>query len=289
MSEQPPPPPPENPYGQAPPPPPPPPPSGGQPGAPYGGEQAPPPPPGYGAPPSYQGKYSPTEAIGYGWAKISNRPAELLVPVLLVGVVVIILAVIIEIILYATILGTHDCETNVFGGTVTTQCGPGFFVALLGGAIGSMLIGFVAQLLSAGLIKLALDSTDGKKVELGQMMQGWDKGQVLLAAVLLAVGSFVGTLLCYVGAIVFGFLAQYTLYFVVDRKMSAIDGLKASFSFTTSHLGDTVVFYLLAIVVLIVGAILCGVGLLVAIPIVLLGTAYTYRRLQDQPVVAPPA
>lgn len=290
MSEQPPPPPPENPYGEAPPPPPPPPPpSGDQPASPYGGGQAPPPGAGYGAPPAHQGKYNPTEAIGYGWTKFTKRPAELLVPVLVVGVILIVLGVIVEVILYATVLGTHDCTQTILNTRVTTQCGPGFFVALLGGAIGSMLIGFVAQLLSAGLIKLALDSVDGRKVVFGEMMEGWDKGQVLIAAVLIAAGTFVGTFLCYVGAIVFGFLAQYTLYFVIDRKMSAVDALKASFSFTTSNLGDTIVFYLLAIVVFFVGAILCGVGLLVAIPVALVAQAYTYRRLHGQPVVAPPA
>lgn len=209
-------------------------------------------------------------------------------PVLIVGVVVIVLAVIVQVALAATVLGTHSCNQTVFGTTVQTQCGPGFFVALFGGALAALLIGFVAQLLSAGLIKLAIDSVDGKPVVLGEMMQGWDRGQVLIAAVLIAAGTFVGTFLCYVGAIVFGFLAQYTMYFVIDRKMSGIDALKASISFTTSHLGDTVVFYLLAIVVAFVGAILCGVGLLVAIPVVLVGQAYTYRRLHDQPVATLP-
>jgi uncharacterized membrane protein len=307
MSEQPPPPP-ENPYGEAPPPPPPP--SGGQPAspygggqppygggqapygggqAPYGGGQAPPPPPGYGAPPAHQGKYSPSEAISYGWAKFRKNPAELLVPVLVIGLVVIVVSVVVQLLMAATLLGTHDCTRTVFGTQVQTRCSPGLFVQLLGTAIGSLVIGFVAQLLSAGLIKGALDSVDGKKVSFGEMFAGWDKGQVLVAALLVAVGTFIGTFLCYVGAIVFGYLAQYTIYFVVDRKMSAVEALKASFSFTTSHLGDTLVFYLLAIVVVFVGAILCGVGLLVAVPVALLAQAYTFRRLHDQPVVAPPA
>ena len=40
----------------------------------------------------------------------------------------------------------------------------------------------------------------------------------------------------------------------------------------------------LAVLVVIAGAILCGVGLLVAIPIAVIGTAYTYRRLHGQQV-----
>ena len=52
----------------------------------------------------------------------------------------------------------------------------------------------------------------------------------------------------------------------------------------TSHLGDTVVFYLLGSVAIIVGAILCLVGLLVAVPVLLIAAAYTFRRLNGQQV-----
>jgi uncharacterized membrane protein len=52
----------------------------------------------------------------------------------------------------------------------------------------------------------------------------------------------------------------------------------------TGHLGSTVVFYLLCAAVTALGALLCGVGLLVTVPVVLIGYAYTFRRLQDQPV-----
>ena len=43
-------------------------------------------------------------------------------------------------------------------------------------------------------------------------------------------------------------------------------------------------FYLLGIVAFIVGAILCLVGLLVAAPVVLIGAAFTFRRLNGQQV-----
>ena len=56
------------------------------------------------------------------------------------------------------------------------------------------------------------------------------------------------------------------MFFVVDKGMCPVDACKASINFVTSHLGDTVVFYLLGIVAFIVGAILCLVGLLVAAP-----------------------
>ena len=113
--------------------------------------------------------------------------------------------------------------------------------------------------------------------------------QVLLAALIVAVATFIGTILCYVPGIIVGFLLNWTMFYVVDKNMGAIDAIKASVKFVTDHLGDTILFYLLGLVVLIVGAILCLVGLLVAVPVVLIGAAYTYRRLNGEQVAPAPA
>ena len=107
---------------------------------------------------------------------------------------------------------------------------------------------------------------------------------MLTASLLVAVASAVGVLFCYIGSIVVGFLTMFTMFFVVDRGMAPVDAIKASFQLTTSRLGDTVVFYILAVLVVIAGAILCGVGLLAAVPVALLGAAYTFRVLHNQPV-----
>jgi uncharacterized membrane protein len=108
---------------------------------------------------------------------------------------------------------------------------------------------------------------------------------VVIASLIIAAATFVGTLLCYVPGLIVGFLAQFTLLFIVDKQMKAVDAIKASIKLVTDNLGNTILFYLLALVVLFVGAILCGVGLLVAAPVALIGLAYTYRRLQGEPVV----
>lgn len=279
MSEgTPPPPPPENPYGagagQTPPPyQPPPPPAGGY------GAPAPPPPPVAGA-----GGYDAVEAMKYGWAKFSKKPAELLVPVLIAIVAVIVVAVVVNLIVAAAFLGTHDCTRTILGTSVETQCGPGFFVRVIGSALTSLLVGFVVQLFYASLIKGALGVADGRPQSIGQLWEGWDKAQVLVASILVSIATAVGVIACYVGSIVVAFLLQYTLYFVVDQKMGAVDAMKASVKFTTSHLGETLVFYLLALVAGFVGAILCGVGLLVALPVILIGQAYTFRVLNGQQV-----
>jgi hypothetical protein len=260
-SAPPPPPPGDSPYGVA---------GGAEPGGTEpGGHGAPPPPP-YGQtaqdPYGGSGAYSPTEALSYGWRKFSASPATLLVPMIVVWVGIVVVTLIVEFAL------------------VRTMTGGGFTGQLLVSGLSSALIFLVYQLLVAGLYRGALRVADGQTFGLGQLFEGWDKTQVVIASVLIALGVGIGTILCYLPGLIIGFLTQFTLLFVVDRQLQAVDAIKASVKLVTDNLGNTIVYYLLAAIVTLVGACLCGVGLLVAVPVVLIGYAYTYRRLQNQPV-----
>jgi len=245
----------------------------------------PPPPPAYGAAPPAPGGYSPVAALQYGWAKFTKSPATLLVPALLVLVVLIVLDVIVQIILRGALLGTHDCTKTILGTTIhNAQCGPGFFTTVLVGALGGLVASFVGQLLGAGLIKSALNVVDGREVNAGDVFGYATKPNVVATAAIVAGATFVGTLLCYVPGLIVGFLTLFAMFFVVDKDMAPMDAIRASVSLITSRLGETILFYVLGIIVIIVGAILCLVGLLAAVPVVLAGAAYTFRVLNNEPV-----
>ena len=223
-------------------------------------------------------------AIQYGWDKFTKKPAALLVPVLVVVVVMIVLEVIVQIILQASLLGTHDCTRSAFGVDYTSQCGPSFFVTLIGAGLAGVVVSFIGQLLGAGLIKSALNVVDGGEASLNDVFAYATKPAVVTAAAIVAVATFIGTILCYLPGLIIGYLLMFTMFFVVDKDMAPMEAVRASFAFTTSHLGETILFALLGAVVMFVGAILCGVGILVAIPVVLAGAAYTFRVLHDEPV-----
>jgi len=294
MSEQPPPPPPgDSGSSQGGPPPPPPegsyepPPPYGQP-PPYGGAGQAPPPPGGGFAPPGEGPYNATDAFGYGWNKFKARPSEMLVPVLVVFLVVLVVEAIVQVLLATTLLATRDCTTTVGGQSVRAVCGPNPFVRLLATALAGLVVSLIVQSLGAGLIKNALNVADGRPASINQVFTWAVKPQVIGTAALIALITFVGTLLCYLPGLIAAFLLNWSMFYVVDKNLSPVDAIKASFSFTTGHLGATLVFYLLGVVAFIVGALLCLVGLLVAAPVVLIGAAYTFRRLLDEPVTPVP-
>lgn len=241
-------------------------------------------PPAYGAPPPGPGGYSAPDAIGYGFNKFKASPGALLVPALIVMVALVVVQVVVQLALSATLLGTRECTETIFGRQVETTCGPGFVMSLFGAAIGGLFVSFIAQVLGAGLIKSALNVVDGKAVDIGDILTWATKPNVVTTAALVSGLTFVGTLLCYLPGLIVGFLTAFAMFFVVDKDLAPMDAIKASYGFVTSHLGETIVFYVLGALTLMAGAILCLVGLLAAIPIVLAAAAYTFRVLHNEPV-----
>ncbi len=111
-------------------------------------------------------------------------------------------------------------------------------------------------------------------------------GPFLVAAILQGLITFVGYLLCIIPGIIAAFLLWFTPFFVIDRHMAPTDALSASFNLVKSHAGVLVLFGIVSVVVYFAGAIVCLVGLLVSIPVVLIATAYMYKRMAGEPVAA---
>jgi uncharacterized membrane protein len=238
-----------------------------------GGYGAPPPPPPGGGPYGQQAPnpYSPSDAWSFGWRHFTASPWTLLVPTLVIGIAVLVVSFLVRLI--------------IVGGM--TDSGSSLGVVLLAAAIAGGITSLITQVLAAGLYKGGAEVAGGRDVQLGGLFDGWDKVQVIVAALIIGVLTLIGTLLCYVPALIVAYFTQFTILFIVDKNMSATDAIKASFQLCVNNLGATILWFLLAAVTLIVGAILCLVGELVAIPVVLVGLAYTYRRLQGEPVVDP--
>lgn len=276
MSEgTPPPPPPENPYGSGgTTPPPTPPPSDQPPTGPGGyGASAPPPPPATAA-----GGYDAVEAIKYGWAKFSKNIAPFLIGALIVGVISIAFSLLGQIIAAALFDTSQTTTIDPATGAVDVE-GAGFFAGLLANGVVSFVGQVITTLATAGLLKMAFDAVDGREVSLSTILEGWDKVQVLVATILVGIATFIGIVLCVIPGIVVAVLCAFTTAFVVDKKLRAVDAIKASIDLVRNNAGSVIVWILLAFVGLVVGAIACGVGLLVAYPVILISQAYTVRAL----------
>lgn len=258
--------------------------------------QPPPPPPppgeGYGAPPpgppggqpGGPPAWSVGEALAYGWAKFQANVTQILLSAL---VLIVALGVVggIGFGLSSLLTSEAECGINAAGDFVCTD-GTGFVASLVVSALVSALMLLVALVIGAGLVRASLAVTEGRPFLFSDVIRTDKLGPVVVAALIVSVLTFIGTLLCYLPGLVVGFATSYTMYFIIDRDLGAVEAITASVRLVLDNLANALVWYVVGGLVAAAGFLLCGVGALVSVPVVLLGTAFTYKRFTGQEVAA---
>ncbi len=263
----------------------------------YPPEQAPsaqPQPQGFGAPggPGAQPGASGSEpvpvgdAFNWGWTKFQQNVGPILIAALILFVGLMIVEAIIWFGLVGSLAATTTTHTTTYGTTYTTSSGGGFVLFIVGyGA--AMLIYFVgASLIQLAIIRATLELTYGKPFDLKTMFSTDQLGQYIVGAILVAIGTTIGYFLCVIPGLIFMFMSFFWGYFLIDKKLSPVESIKASIALVNKNVGTLIGFFIGSIIAYAVGALLCGIGLLVAIPVVVLASGYMYRRLQGEQVAA---
>lgn len=273
-------------------PPPPPPPSG------FGAGGAPPPPTG-GQPGGFQpesGRYSVSDAFNYGWTKFQKNLGPWILACL-IALVVPVLLMIVYFVLLIPIVSANTVPVETQSGTITyttnTAGGIGLTIVTILFAVAFTLLGWI---ITAQFVRGALANVSNGSIELGIFFKWQFIGVIILASLILAVIQLVlgiigivpiiGWIVQFIGSIVVAFFAQFYAYFVLDRQQRAWESIKSSFSFVNANLASIIILFLASMVALIIGALLCGIGLFVAIPVTVIAHAYTYRVLNREPVAA---
>ncbi|MBT0994740.1 hypothetical protein KIN34_10635 [Cellulomonas sp. DKR-3] len=226
------------------------------------------------------------QAFTWGWKKFTENVGPILLGILGYLVATAIIVGVLYAVLAATLLGTSDDLVLHDDGSITYGSGPNFFVLLVVGGLITLVTVVLFSILQAGFVQAALRLSRGEALSVDTFYRFRNLGAVVVAALLVGVLTAVGYALCYLPGIAVAFFAQFTLYYVVDRGLGAVDALKASFELVKNNLGPVALLSLGIVVVSAVGSLLCGVGLFVALPLALLAQAYFYRRLNGEPVAA---
>lgn len=293
MTDQPPPPP-----GNNPPPPPggypPPPPPGGYPPPPPPGGY---PPPGSGYPPPAPGGYPPAggylppggpgfpgaqqysvgDAFSWAWGKFTANAAALIVPTLVYGLIVSLLQV-----LFGVLSAVLEPESTSY-----TSDSDGFFFSFNVSGPASLavtIVGWLVSLVVGGIIQSAyyngvLGVANGQPVTIGSFFKPRNVGPVIIASVIVGVLTSIGFALCFIPGFIVAVFTMFTVIALLDRNLSPIDAIKTSFDIAKNNFGQVLLTFLVVIAVTLVGALLCGVGLLVALPLSALIEVYAYRKL----------
>ncbi|MFB9954275.1 hypothetical protein [Cellulomonas denverensis] len=190
--------------------------------------------------------------------------------------------VVLGIIFFAITIGAASAASDPYSSYGAGAAG----VSLISTLLFVALVMLFAVFVQAGLIRAVTEVMRTGRTTFGTFFKFEHFGTVLLAALLVGIGNAVGSLLLYIGGIVFAFFAQFTLFYVIDKGLGAIDAIKASFQLAARNFGPAALLYLVVLVASAVGGALCGIGALVTTPLAMLLTGFVFRRLHGEGVAA---
>ncbi len=246
----------------------------------------PPPPGGYQPPPGY-GPRPPAEpsvwsvALSDGW-KAFGRVAGVFIGAMVVWAIIA-----------AAVLSLVSVIFGGWGDVVTPDGRSPFSIGFHVSSVVVTVAGaFVVAFIVATFVRNAIDVTYGRRPGFGDFFRFTNAGPVAILALLIAAIHIVAGLVGWIPGIgqlvslAIEFFLMFAYFFLIHRRLAPVDSIRGSIDLVIRNVSTTLVFFLLEILIILAGFIACGVGFFVAAPVVLLATAYLYRRLLgEQPVL----
>lgn len=148
----------------------------------------------------------------------------------------------------------------------------------------SLLVALVSGILNLltqlGFVKIALKCCDDVRPKVGDLFNcvslliKYFIGSVLYGLIILC-----GIILLIVPGIVWAVKFQFYPYFILEKGLGPVASLKMSGMITDGSKWRLFLFDIVSMGVILLGVLALLVGLVVAIPVVMVGTAYIYRTL----------
>jgi uncharacterized membrane protein len=219
------------------------------------------------------------EAFTWAWNKFSKNAVPLIVATLIYGVIV---GVLYAIVYAVAMLLAPDPVTyyDSYGSGFSASYSAGFGAASIAVlALGGLVLFVVIGAIQSAYLGALLDIANGQPVAIGSFFKPRNVGSVVLAAVIVGVLTSIGYALCVLPGLVVAIFTIFTTILIVDRNLSPIDAIKASIDIVKANFVQVLLAWLIIGVITTVGAIVCGIGLIVALPVAALFLVYTYRKL----------
>lgn len=156
--------------------------------------------------------------------------------------------------------------------------------------IGSLSFGILLFPLFAGFIAMTLALHDKSQPvpQVGDVFKGFSNFLpafllfLVYAAAFFVIGLIgcipcLGWMLAPPLAVAVGTLAMYSIYLLVDKNLAVIESVRESIAIVRSNLFPFVGFYIVVSAIGGAGAIVCGVGSLVTVPLAVCITTVSYR------------
>lgn len=164
---------------------------------------------------------------------------------------------------------------------------------LLAGLVGGISFGILSLAMAAGLIQLVLALHDNKqpKPGIGDLFQGFSYFVqtiillVIFFAIFLVIGLLniipcIGWIAAFVLMIAVGTLSMFTMFYITDKKLPAMEALKASIALVKQNFFPLLGLQIVVGAISSAGSFLCGIGALLTVPMGICILTVAYRAIE---------
>lgn len=153
--------------------------------------------------------------------------------------------------------------------------------------LGSLISLCVSSFFVLGYYKNLFQTIDGMEPQFSAYKEQAPKlVTAILTSLLIGIIVIIGMFLLILPGIYLALRLQFSIMFIVEENTGVIDSMKRSWAITDGQILPLFVLVLASIGIGIVGALLLGVGLFVAMPLIYMMLCYTYRILNKPLAVA---
>jgi uncharacterized membrane protein len=155
-------------------------------------------------------------------------------------------------------------------------------VTLLIAIVGSFSFGLLYGPMIAGYMRMIKAEEEGGSPQIGDVFKGFDDFvPAFVAAFLGGIAVSIGMMLCVIPGLLIMALPVTATYLVAMGEKDGINALKRAWAVIKENLIASALCALVLGIIGSLGAILCGVGMLITLPITFIGMYYMAKQLTD--------
>ena len=157
-----------------------------------------------------------------------------------------------------------------------------FFASDMAYVIIYLLTMIVGIIISMGAIKISLNFCDHKKNSFSTLFSQYKLFfTYLLTTILYYLIVLLGFVFFIIPGIYLAIRFVFFEYLIVDKKMGIIESLKESWKITKGNFWGLLAFYLIAITINVLGALVFLLGLFVTLPVTIIAWTFIYKKLSE--------
>ena len=135
-------------------------------------------------------------------------------------------------------------------------------------------------LVTLGMLRTTLKSVDREEPTIIELFHLHLFARYVLVSVLY-LAMFVGGLVLFiVPGIYWGLKYQFATYLVIDERMSIVKAFEESAKMVKTHEWDLFAYWLLMFMLNFMGLLFFGIGLVITMPVTIVGYSYIYKQLR---------